>query len=164
MNVHCHRELCELLDALYLVKLIFGEYFCYFDSYRVAVLLHLQLYLDANRVPVRERVNKGLKASDEQKNKGQHCTSSVMSCRPGILIYQAPMPLLAHSSPREARHWLQSRWYTPFQTAYTLLSWQLSQEKVNFTMPWPSFEHGILAYHEALLHTTLLLTVFFYSL
>ena len=45
------------LDALYLVKLIFGEYFCYFDSNRVTVLLHLQLYLDANRVPVHERVN-----------------------------------------------------------------------------------------------------------
>ena len=45
------------LDAFYLVKLIFGEYFCYFDSNRVAVLLQLQLYLDANRVPVGERVN-----------------------------------------------------------------------------------------------------------
>ena len=44
------------LDALYLVKLIFGEYYCYFDSNRVAVLLQLQLYLDANRVPVCERV------------------------------------------------------------------------------------------------------------
>ena len=44
------------LDALYLVKLIFGEYFYYFDSNRVAVLLQLQLYLDANRVLVRERV------------------------------------------------------------------------------------------------------------
>ena len=44
------------LDALYLVKLIFGEYFCYIDSNRVTVLLHLQLYLAANRVPVRERV------------------------------------------------------------------------------------------------------------
>ena len=43
------------LDALYLVKLIFGEYF-YFDSNRVADLLQLQLYLDANRIPVRERV------------------------------------------------------------------------------------------------------------
>ena len=31
------------LDALYLVKLIFGEYFCYFDSNRVTVLLQLQL-------------------------------------------------------------------------------------------------------------------------
>ena len=45
------------LEELYLVKLIFGEYFCYFDLNRIAVLLHLQLYLDANRVPVRERVN-----------------------------------------------------------------------------------------------------------
>ena len=45
------------LDALYLVKLIFGEYFCYFDSHRVAFLLQLQLYLDANRVPVHERFN-----------------------------------------------------------------------------------------------------------
>ena len=44
------------LNALYLVKLIFGEYFCYFDSNHVAVLLHLQLYLDPNRVPVSERV------------------------------------------------------------------------------------------------------------
>ena len=38
------------LDALYL-----GEYF-YFDSNRVADLLQLQLYLDANRVPVCESV------------------------------------------------------------------------------------------------------------
>ena len=45
------------LDAFYLVKLIFGEYFCYFDSNRIAVLFHLQLYLDANRVLVRKRVN-----------------------------------------------------------------------------------------------------------
>ena len=45
------------LDALYLVKLIFGEYFCYFDSNCVSVLLQLQLYLDTNRVLVRERVN-----------------------------------------------------------------------------------------------------------
>ena len=43
------------LDTLYLVKLIFGEYFCYFNSNRVAVLLQLQLYLDANRIPVRKR-------------------------------------------------------------------------------------------------------------
>ena len=42
------------LDALYHVKLNFGEYFCYFDSNYVAVLLQLQLYLDANRVLVRE--------------------------------------------------------------------------------------------------------------
>ena len=45
------------LDALYLVKLIFGEYFCYFDSNRITVLLQLQLYLDANRVLVHKRVN-----------------------------------------------------------------------------------------------------------
>ena len=45
------------LDVLYLVKLIFGEYFCYFNSNCVAVLLQLQLYLDANRILVRERVN-----------------------------------------------------------------------------------------------------------
>ena len=51
------------LDALYLVKLIFGEYFCYFDSNRVTVLLQLQLYLDANHVLMRERVNKGLLSS-----------------------------------------------------------------------------------------------------
>ena len=42
------------LDTLYLVKLIFGKYFCYFDSDRIAASLQLQLYLDANRVPVRE--------------------------------------------------------------------------------------------------------------
>ena len=39
------------LDSLYLVKLIFGKYF-YFNSNSIAVLL--QLYLDANHVPVRE--------------------------------------------------------------------------------------------------------------
>ena len=44
------------LDALYLVKLIFDEYF-YFDSNRVTALLQLQLYLNANLVLVRERVN-----------------------------------------------------------------------------------------------------------
>ena len=44
------------LDALYLVKLIFGEYFCYFDSNHITVLLQLQLYLDANLVLVRESV------------------------------------------------------------------------------------------------------------
>ena len=42
------------LDALYLVKLIFGEYFCHLDSNRITVLLQLQLYLDANRVLVHE--------------------------------------------------------------------------------------------------------------
>ena len=45
------------LDALYLVKLIFGKYFCHFDSNFVAASLQLQMYLDANPVPVRERVN-----------------------------------------------------------------------------------------------------------
>ena len=51
------------LDALYLVKLIFGEYFCYFDSNCVAVLLQLQLYLDANHVLVQERVNECINGS-----------------------------------------------------------------------------------------------------
>ena len=41
-------------DALYLVKLIFGKYFCYFDENCVADLLQLHLQLDAIRVPVRE--------------------------------------------------------------------------------------------------------------
>ena len=45
------------LEALYLVKLIFGKYFCYFDSNLVAVSLQLQLYLDANLIPVCEKVN-----------------------------------------------------------------------------------------------------------
>ena len=45
------------LAALYLVKLIFGKYFCSFDSNHVATSLQLQLYLDANRIPVCERVN-----------------------------------------------------------------------------------------------------------
>ena len=40
--------------AFYLVKLIFGKYFRYFDANRVADLLQL----DAIRVLVRERVNK----------------------------------------------------------------------------------------------------------
>ena len=44
------------LDALYLVKLIFGKYF-YFDSNRIAALMQLQLYFYANCVPVHERVN-----------------------------------------------------------------------------------------------------------
>ena len=43
------------LDALYLVKPIFGKYFCYFDSNHVAALL--QLHFEANRVQVRERIN-----------------------------------------------------------------------------------------------------------
>ena len=37
-------------DAFYLVKLIFGKYFRYFDANRIADLLQL----DAIRVPVRE--------------------------------------------------------------------------------------------------------------
>ena len=40
------------LDAVHLVKLIFGEYFCYFNANRVSDLLQL----DAIHVPVRERV------------------------------------------------------------------------------------------------------------
>ena len=44
-------------DALYLVKLIFGKYFRYFDANRVACLLQLHLQLDAIRVLVCERVN-----------------------------------------------------------------------------------------------------------
>ena len=40
-------------DAFYLVKLIFGKYFRYFDANRVADLLQL----DTIRVPVCERVN-----------------------------------------------------------------------------------------------------------
>ena len=41
-------------DALYLVKLIFGKYFCYFDANRIADLLQLHLQLDVIRVPMRE--------------------------------------------------------------------------------------------------------------
>ena len=44
-------------DAFYLVKLIFGKYFRYFDANRVADLLQLHLQLDTIRVPVCERVN-----------------------------------------------------------------------------------------------------------
>ena len=44
------------LDTLYLVKLIFGKYLLFRLKF-VAVLLQLQLYLDANRVPVHEGVN-----------------------------------------------------------------------------------------------------------
>ena len=44
-------------DAFYLVKLIFGKYFCYLDANCVANLLQLHLQLDAIRVLVRERVN-----------------------------------------------------------------------------------------------------------
>ena len=45
-------------NALHLVKLIFGKYFCYFDANRVADLLQLHLQLDAIRVLVHKRVNK----------------------------------------------------------------------------------------------------------
>ena len=44
-------------DAFYLVKLIFGKYFRYFDANRVADLMQLHLQLDAIRVLVHERVN-----------------------------------------------------------------------------------------------------------
>ena len=44
-------------DSLYLVILIFGKYFCYFDANCIANLLQLHLQLDAICVPVRERVN-----------------------------------------------------------------------------------------------------------
>ena len=44
-------------DVFYLVKLIFGKYFRYFDANRVADLLKLHLQMDAIRVLVRERVN-----------------------------------------------------------------------------------------------------------
>ena len=56
-------------DALYLVKVIFGKYFCYFDANCVADLLQL----DAVRVPVSERVNHDYKTNfkininDQQK-------------------------------------------------------------------------------------------------
>ena len=40
------------LDALYLVKLIFGKYFCYFDTNHIADLLQLHLQLGAIRIPV----------------------------------------------------------------------------------------------------------------
>ena len=45
-------------DAFYLVKLIFGKYFRYFDANHVADLLQLHLQLDAIRILVRERVKK----------------------------------------------------------------------------------------------------------
>ena len=41
-------------DAFYLVKLIFGKYFRYFNANHVADLLQLHLRLDAISVPVRE--------------------------------------------------------------------------------------------------------------
>ena len=46
------------LDAFYLVKLIFGKYFRYFDENLVADLLQLHLQLEAICVLVRERVNR----------------------------------------------------------------------------------------------------------
>ena len=66
------------LDALYLVKLIFGEYFCYFDSNRVTVLLQLQLHLGANRVLVRERVNSPNDISLSTVNQSQAKFKSAM--------------------------------------------------------------------------------------
>ena len=45
------------LDALCLVKLIFGKYLCYFDSDCIAATLQLQLYFDANYIPVCESIN-----------------------------------------------------------------------------------------------------------
>ena len=42
------------LDAFYLIKLIFGKYFRYFDANRITDLLQLHLQLDAIRVLVRE--------------------------------------------------------------------------------------------------------------
>ena len=60
MNVHCIENSVNLdavnFDALYLVKLILGKYFCYFDTNHVADLLQLHLQLDVIRVPLRERV------------------------------------------------------------------------------------------------------------
>ena len=57
------------LDALYVVKLIFSKYFCYFNSNCVAVLLQLQLCLVANRVPVREGVNNSFHTHTHTKKK-----------------------------------------------------------------------------------------------
>ena len=45
-------------DVFYLVKLIFGKYFRYFDANRVADLLQMHLQLYAIRILVCERVNK----------------------------------------------------------------------------------------------------------
>ena len=46
-------------DALSPLKLIFGQYFCYFDANGVADLLHLTLAIgrDWRWVPVSEKVN-----------------------------------------------------------------------------------------------------------
>ena len=46
------------LDALYLVKLIFGKYFLLFRLKSHHCLMQLQLYLDANCVLVRGSVNR----------------------------------------------------------------------------------------------------------
>ena len=53
-------------DAFYLVKLIFGKYFCYFNTNCIADLLQLHLQLDAIRVLVRERVNVNTRYSAEE--------------------------------------------------------------------------------------------------
>ena len=45
------------LDSFYLVQLIFGKYFRYFDTNYVTNSLQLQFYYGANCVPVQERVN-----------------------------------------------------------------------------------------------------------
>ena len=45
------------LDTFYLVKLIFGKYFSYFDTNRVVDLMQLHLQLDVIRILVCERVN-----------------------------------------------------------------------------------------------------------
>ena len=53
----------------------------------------------------RERV-KGLKATDEQQDDGTVVLHQVgtTSNRPSILIYKVPMPLSAHTRPRETRY------------------------------------------------------------
>ena len=57
MNVQCHKNSVNLdavkFNVFYLVKLIFGKYFRYFDANCVADLLQL----DAICVLVRERIN-----------------------------------------------------------------------------------------------------------
>ena len=56
-------------DAFYLIKLIFGKYFSYFDANRVADLLQLHLQLDAIRVPVCKRVKWILKVRENNSYK-----------------------------------------------------------------------------------------------
>ena len=51
----------NLNAVFYLVKLIFGKYFCYFNANRVADLLQLHLQLDLIRVLVCSRVNSTFK-------------------------------------------------------------------------------------------------------